>query len=420
VSRSCSGRRSAGPTINGTYRPDAGQAAKPLLGAVKGARVDGAARALLVDRPQDNGSQDGCPAVVDFTTAGLDQQVLSDQASHVRCERDDCGPLLPGVRNQEHTAIEIHAGNDLNLKPRLDVRKIELKIEVHVTPAPSRHTSACGVLCRQSTRYCPGGERHRHILPARVRDAGFECHAEECGLGRKGVFGAGVVPRDSARSPAQKYSPSVPPLPPACETSRLWRLSGDEGVTDEEVVLSGGTMTAGVVRIGDTVRRPVGRWTPAVHSLLRHLEEVGFEGAPRVLGIDEKGREVLTYLPSDPTPSWSDEALVAVGRLLRRLHDALSDFAPSPGAIWRHPPLGRRAPSRFIAHGDLGPVNTVYAGGVPYGFIDWDMAGPAGPVHDLASAAIAYTALRPDRYWPRPGCPTPPDRPTRLRLLCDA
>ena len=48
------------------------------------------------------------------------------------------------------------------------------------------------------------------------------------------------------------------------------------------------------------------------------------------------------------------------------------------------------------------------------------MAGPAGPLHDLASGAIAYTALRPDRYWPRPGCQKPPDRPTRLRLFCDA
>ncbi len=75
----------------------------------------------------------------------------------------------------------------------------------------------------------------------------------------------------------------------------------------EEIPMPGGSMTPGVVRIGDTIRRPVGRWTPAVHALLRHLEDTGFEGVPRVLGIDEAGREVLTYLPSDPTPSWSDD-----------------------------------------------------------------------------------------------------------------
>ena len=57
----------------------------------------------------------------------------------------------------------------------------------------------------------------------------------------------------------------------------------------EEIPPEGGSMTT-VVRVGDTVRRPVGRWTPAVHSLLRHSEEVGFEGAPRVLGFDDQNR----------------------------------------------------------------------------------------------------------------------------------
>lgn len=188
----------------------------------------------------------------------------------------------------------------------------------------------------------------------------------------------------------------------------------------EEIPLAGGSMTVGVVRIGGTVRRPVGPWTPAVHDLLRHLEGVGFEGSPRVLGIDAEGREILTYLPSDPTPSWSDEALVAVGRLVRRLHDALAGYVPPVDTVWRYPPVGRRAPSGTIGHNDLCPVNTAYADGVPYGFFDWDMAGPFRPSYDLALAAIAFTALRPDGFWPRPGCPWPPDRIARLRLFCDA
>ena len=72
-------------------------------------------------------------------------------------------------------------------------------------------------------------------------------------------------------------------------------LSADPGET--EVPLLGGDMTEGVVRVGRTVRRPVRPHTPAVHALLRHLEAVGFDGAPRVLGIDGRNREVLTYLP---------------------------------------------------------------------------------------------------------------------------
>ena len=65
-----------------------------------------------------------------------------------------------------------------------------------------------------------------------------------------------------------------------------------------EVPLAGGMANEGqVVRVGDTVRRPQRSWSPATHALLRHLEAVGFEGAPRFLGIDEHGREVLSYVP---------------------------------------------------------------------------------------------------------------------------
>jgi len=195
----------------------------------------------------------------------------------------------------------------------------------------------------------------------------------------------------------------------------------EPGAADQEIPLLGGSMTAGVVRVGDTVRRPVGPWTSAVHSLLRYLEDVGFDGAPRVLGIDQRGREVLTFLPSDPTPNWSDEALVATGRLVRRLHEALAVFVPPSPGTWLFPSIGRRAKSdTCIGHNDLCPVNTVYADGVPYGFIDWDLGGPDRPLYDLAFAAISFTALRPDGFWPRPGCPRPPDRIRRLRLFCDA
>ena len=36
----------------------------------------------------------------------------------------------------------------------------------------------------------------------------------------------------------------------------------------DEVVLCGGNMTP-VVRVGDTVRRATGPWTPTIHALLR-------------------------------------------------------------------------------------------------------------------------------------------------------
>ena len=66
----------------------------------------------------------------------------------------------------------------------------------------------------------------------------------------------------------------------------------------DEQPLPGGN-AGGAVLAGGTVRRPAGPWTPAVHALLRHLEARGFAGAPRVLGLDEQGREILTYLPGE-------------------------------------------------------------------------------------------------------------------------
>jgi hypothetical protein len=95
-------------------------------------------------------------------------------------------------------------------------------------------------------------------------------------------------------------------------------------VDEIEIRLEAGN-TSSVWRRGTTIRRSTGPWTPSVHRLLRHLEAAGFQGAPRVLGLDEQGREILSYLegevPVYPTPPelCSEEVLEEVARLLRRL-----------------------------------------------------------------------------------------------------
>src|SRR3954452_2014402 len=94
-----------------------------------------------------------------------------------------------------------------------------------------------------------------------------------------------------------------------------------------------GTANRGqVVRVGNTVRRPQRATSPATHALLRHLADVGFEGAPRFLGIDDHDREVLSYVPgtaiTPPFPNWAliDEALVSVAALLLDYHRAVETF----------------------------------------------------------------------------------------------
>jgi hypothetical protein len=50
-------------------------------------------------------------------------------------------------------------------------------------------------------------------------------------------------------------------------------------------------------------------------------------------------------------------------------------------------------------------------------FLDWDLAAP--PVRDLAHAAWQFVPLSDDRGCASNGWTRPPDRPHRLRILCD-
>jgi hypothetical protein len=176
--------------------------------------------------------------------------------------------------------------------------------------------------------------------------------------------------------------------------------------------------------------------TPAVHALLRHLEVVGFAGAPRALGVDDQGREVLTYLDGDtvgdarPWPAWtrSDTALIATGRWLRDFHATSRSFVPPPEARWfgDHDDL---RPGELIGHHDAAPYNAVWRAaptesdpghGQLVGFIDWDLAGPAKPVRDLAFVALTWVPLTSRAVAVADGFSPDVDRSHRLRVLLDA
>jgi Phosphotransferase enzyme family len=172
-----------------------------------------------------------------------------------------------------------------------------------------------------------------------------------------------------------------------------------------EQSLAGGLANTGrVVRVGDTVRRPVGPHTPAVHALLTHLADVGFEGAPHVVGIDELGREVLTYLDGDvatpPYPAWvgEDELLDSVAELQARYHHAVASFRAPPNATW-NPLLAQpdaREPGLLVCHNDLCLENVVVRQRRAVGFIDFDMAAPVEPAWDLAVALRHWVPVRAD------------------------
>jgi hypothetical protein len=163
---------------------------------------------------------------------------------------------------------------------------------------------------------------------------------------------------------------------------------------DEEVVLGGGNSTD-VLRVGDTVRRTAGPWTPAVHRLLKMLREAGIGEVPEPLGCDDQGREMLTFLPGTagnyPLPGWlwSPTILHEAGVLLRRMHDASVPLAHLP-EHWRLP---AHEPIEVVCLNDVAPYNMIFNDGHLTGIIDFDMASPGPRIWDLAHLAYRLVPL---------------------------
>lgn len=207
-------------------------------------------------------------------------------------------------------------------------------------------------------------------------------------------------------------------VPPMCPwESRLSREIPWPLMTGDGIRLDGGNMSAGIVRVGNTVRRPAGPWTRAVHALLTYLHDVGFDGAPRSHGIDEQGREVLDFVPG--IVAWpnhfdhldSDDQLRRAIRIIRNFHDAVAGFIPPIDARWQVLIPGDG--DEIIAHHDLAPWNLIM-GEPRWAFIDWDTAAPGTRLWDLAYAMHGFAPLSANPAFQRE------DAGRRLRVIADA
>jgi hypothetical protein len=174
----------------------------------------------------------------------------------------------------------------------------------------------------------------------------------------------------------------------------------------EESVLGGGAVNE-VVRVGETVRRTPSERSGFVRELLALFENARWQGAPRFLGVDERGREIFGHVegraavtPRERAAARTDEALAEVARLVRAFHDLTHGTALA----------GDRD---VVCHNDLAPKNTVYEGWRPVAFIDWDLAAPGERTHDIAHVCWQYLELG-------PGVEDVRRTARRIRLICDA
>lgn len=181
--------------------------------------------------------------------------------------------------------------------------------------------------------------------------------------------------------------------------------------------MTGGNMNA-VERVGDTVRRIAGPWTPTVHRYLEYVRRGGVDWAPKPLGI-EHDREVLSFVHGDvpqyPLPSWvwSDAVLLDGARRMRQLHDASIGFRLDD-ATWQS---WTKVPAEVICHNDFAPHNLAFADGVIVGAIDFDMCSPGPRIWDIAyfaTRAVPLTAVVPD------GAPDMADARRRVELILAA
>lgn len=154
-----------------------------------------------------------------------------------------------------------------------------------------------------------------------------------------------------------------------------------------EEALAGG-YTNSVHRVEETVRRQLQPNSAFVHALLRFFEEQGVSDAPRFLGVDDQGREIVSYIEGycphkragQPAGTWSDGSLTKAFQMLRKFHDvtAGSELAGD---------------QEVVLYGDPAPRNTIYRNGTPIAFIDWDLARPGPRVHDVAQGVWQWLDL---------------------------
>ena len=160
----------------------------------------------------------------------------------------------------------------------------------------------------------------------------------------------------------------------------------------------------------------------SIHSFLRALRGMGFEGASLPIGIQTDGQERLDFIEGDvpipPYPEWAqgDDALASIASLMLRFHEA-SASVTAHLSTWSDE-LADPSGGPIVCHNDMCMENVVFRDGVAVGLLDFDFAAPGRPIYDLAQFARMCVPIDDDMSAERLGWNIT-DNPARLRLVSD-
>jgi thiamine kinase-like enzyme len=145
---------------------------------------------------------------------------------------------------------------------------------------------------------------------------------------------------------------------------------------ETEIALEGGRVTSSVTRKGNYVYRACCSNSPFVHKILKWIESKDSTIIPHFIGINDDGREIITFLegqaPKD-LGDFSEKQLFEAGKLIKYLHIILADYPDCKKG-------------QTVCHNDLSPCNFMFINDIPYAVFDWDAAAIGDPMDDLAYA----------------------------------
>lgn len=147
----------------------------------------------------------------------------------------------------------------------------------------------------------------------------------------------------------------------------------------QEISFSSGESKQKVVRVGDTVRKEPAENCDFIRKVMIELTNNDFHYSPRYLGMDDKGREIMTYIDGEQMnhTEISFDLIKQTLVVLRKFHDIFSKSELSGG-------------EETLLHSDFSPWNLIVKDKKLVGVLDFDDVRPGKRIYDVANVCWTF------------------------------